>query len=805
MSASTWNRSGMGRIDRIRAPYGFVPVSPHVFFPGWAGHVSMDRPLAQGISGTVPYEVQAETPIFVRGTARPDSFAQLPDQTYAIPGTSVRGCVRNVLEIASFAKLSLFNDRRYGVRDLHNRALYGDHMATIYNGQPTPLVTAGWLVRRPGDEDHPAEIRPCHFAKIEYALLEQFARSRGKRNYDPGRKKKSAPEKYRQWLGLDPRDSKSDRHVTTIPEFDAELRVHVEVTPRRVANPGAGWLGDYGEVESAGKGGAQPGQLVFTGQPGAWMPNQPKRRGAGNAKHHDFVFYGESGRAIPVGRETLRDFQFIHSNRGEQHRADDDPNPEWAFWKPRFEAGLPVPVFFLLEVDGRGLVKQPFEVRSFGLAMMFRLAYRLSIRQAVKNAQPACDDTRPDLPEVFFGRTPDEGRDRGQPASDRRQGFKGRVSFGLARAEGKPAPLGEVRAVLGAPKPSYYPCYIRQPRAGKDGARTEVYTTLMDPSAQVRGWKRYRPQRAQLAPPLPPQAKSDKIYTTFRPLPQGTRFTGKLRLHNVLPQELGALLWACSLGGAKDAFHGLGLAKPYGFGRVRIRIDDGALATLRQNDGTPVDPAACLRAFEEAMESFARTVGLASWRSSEPIESLLALARPIPDGSDEGRYMELDHPSFRNEFTSAKKEMLVLQPVLARQETTIGPGSSGGGGPGAWPGGESGLGEGGGAGAGLTTNLGDLLAGVASSEPSLKSRPVEAPPVPDNPVETIAAWIEASIEESRAELEGEVEELVAVLGGLGDKGGDVWPQIASKNRKKLTQWAAKSALVSQLMRALGRA
>jgi hypothetical protein len=130
----------------IPSPYNFVPLSGQVFFPDWADHVSMDVPFSDGISGWFEIEVEAKTDIYIRnGGDQPrtapekaadsvwqDFFRVTPEGRYAIPGTSLKGVVRSVMEIATFGKLNRAYDARYGVRDLQNtdRRLYLGWMTT---------------------------------------------------------------------------------------------------------------------------------------------------------------------------------------------------------------------------------------------------------------------------------------------------------------------------------------------------------------------------------------------------------------------------------------------------------------------------------------------------------------------------------------------------------------------------------------------------------------------------------------------------------------------------------------------------
>jgi CRISPR-associated protein (TIGR03986 family) len=611
--------------DKARAPYNFVPLAKDVVFPDWADKVTQDIPFREGMSGELDVEIRAETPLFVRG-GDGQRFFRLPDGTLAIPGSSLRGMLRNVVEIATFSKMSRVNNHRYGVRDLHNREVYGRYMAAIVNRKPTPLVCAGWLRVREGDQYEDGEpkweIIPCNFAKIEYGLLKRLAAQRRVKGFDPGRKQ-SAPSKYRRW---------GDKSL--------EFTLHVRERPRNVA--GVRLRGKYGEVVEAG-GVRVSGTLVFTGQPSEYNPEKlrRKRRGAGNPKHHDFFFYGTDGGPIEVPQEKRRDFSFLHSSGGEQHRLDSDPNEEWKYMlQSRLRQKKPVPVFYLL--DERG------ELRAFGLAMMFRLAYRKSTREAVLRVQKHAQSLRPDMAELLFGRVTrdDDG--------GRTLALRGRVSTETARAAGPVQELGPVSGVLGAPKASYYPNYLIQGDApGREPPRMQNgkprYTTYQDDNARARGWKRY-PQRTDVA--ALPEAPSQRVKTTFRPIAAGAVFRTKIHFHNLLPQELGALVWALDFGGRPECRHGLGMAKAFGYGGVTLRVVGGAIVP---ND--PLRPRTELEdALGQAREAFIGYMEKAlqgRWAVSPQIHQLVTMAMPVND--PDLRHMLISHPQYRNEFAGVKQ------------------------------------------------------------------------------------------------------------------------------------------------------
>lgn len=640
-------------MERITAPYGFVPLSRTVVFPDWVqpreGRDGVlqapplhDVPFRDGISGTLVLEIVAETPIFSRGATDKTLPFQLPNGRYALPGTAVRGALRNVLEIATFSRFQRVNrNHRYAVRDLTpgGEHVYRRHMAAI---------NAGWLRQHGVDRDSRGwTLEACDFGKLEYGHLQGLAEHRGIRGFRPNDKQTSV-DKYRNWGGR-----------------ALEVQLRLEERARSVT----GWScpSVYGVAMPGGC--TRPGTLVFTGQP------QKSNPGDRHKKHHDFVFFAAARpRTYEVSRQVFADFEFAHSNRGEQNNLgrSPEPNKEWGHWKPVLEKGGRIPVFFLTDPAGQ-------MVTAFGLAMMFRLPYRHNIGEAVDHANPAHGDPEAgfDFAEGLFG-TVRSGR---EGAGGRRHGglaLKGRVriSHAVAPVEAQPGPA--VTAILGAPKASYYPNYVEQdPKApGSHPPLGGPYKTWNDAGCLPRGWKRYRPLTATQKVEV---ATGGDVATTFRPLPADTRFRAHVDLHNVRPVEFGALLWTLGFGGDLAARHTLGLARPLGYGRVRFQVTDAALV---RNDGETVDQAACVQEFEAWMGERERVPG---WRQTQQIRELLALARPVQP--QDAQYQYLKHPvSGINEFVQAKKDFLALPSAAGFGRRPGGGGAPGPGGPGRPPG-----------------------------------------------------------------------------------------------------------------------
>ena len=143
-----------------KSPYNFVPLSETIVFPDWGDKVSQDIPFSDHLDGELDLTIEALSPLFIRNgvgekSTSTDDFFFYKDSTgkahYCLPGTSLKGMIRSVMEIASFGKLQHINDQHYAIRDLHNQ----QYCQTIRNAQ------AGWLDI--SEEDN-WKIYPCKFA-----------------------------------------------------------------------------------------------------------------------------------------------------------------------------------------------------------------------------------------------------------------------------------------------------------------------------------------------------------------------------------------------------------------------------------------------------------------------------------------------------------------------------------------------------------------------------------------------------------------------------------------------------------------
>jgi len=293
-----------------------------------------------------------------------------------------------------------------------------------------------------------------------------------------------------------------------------------------------------------------------------------------------------------------------------------------------------VPVFF--QKDSQG------EVIHFGLSYLYKLPYKYSIKNAIEAVSKEHFDKRIDLAQAIFGFVD----------SDEKKALKGRVQFSHFKADSKPQPFKMITTVLGTPRASYYPIYMQQNCRVNGTIETNEYNTLMDKKTEIRGKKRY-PLQQRI--PNPPTHKVDeKSSTTFQPL--GTydkesrelnefTFSGKLRYHNLKKAELGAVISALTFHGNSGAFyHSIGMAKPYGFGKISIDIDIKAHKQIE-----------LLQAYEETMSA-----AITNWLQTEQITELFTMASKELNIDNQLKYLTLDPTTGTDEFREKKNNKSCL-------------------------------------------------------------------------------------------------------------------------------------------------
>jgi len=560
----------------ITAPFNFVPLSEKVFFPDWAEDVSHDVPFEDGHSGILDITITAKSPMFIRDHDHPEQFCQYGGEYY-IPGSSVKGMIRNVLEIMSFSKMRQVDDNTYAVRDLSSAQ-------NFYMQEMHKDVYCGWLTRT---EDGHYQITDCGIpGRISH---EEIDKATGK----------NFASKFKQ-TGFE---------KTSKFKYDILGQTHQVITVGELYRSKANPKYDkrlFCKFKQSGR----EGTLVVTGQP---TPRKNTGR-MGDGKGFEFVFF-EPKETIPLKEETWKNFLFAYFDERDTQPVE---SPDWKFWKEKLEAGEKVPVFF--QKNGK-------EIAHFGLSYLYKLPYRYSVKDGLP---PLHRDERKDLAETIFGYI-DDG-----------QALKGRVQFSHFRATNKAQRLNPRTAILGTPRASYYPIYVKQ----QDG---KLFKTFMDGDFSIAGWKRY-PVHSSANVTKTTDTGNENVGTTFAPLKEGVVFQGKVRYHNLKKAELGALLSALTFHNTQGCFHTIGMAKPLGYGKIALSVN-----------GIEID--AYLKAFElEVSEQ------VGNWAESDQIKELLTMATEQNNqGNSVLKHMELesfaDHKSKEKDYLRNYTMLNGIEPV----------------------------------------------------------------------------------------------------------------------------------------------
>jgi CRISPR-associated protein (TIGR03986 family) len=559
------------RPDRAAsAPYNFVPLPQAVLpavgcVPGepWCRHDRYDpmpRPPAFDsglLSGSIELTITTETPLFIRGVQKPDPDggwqagrdanarlrpdpAMTPDGRPLIPGSSLRGMLRTLVEILAFAKVQPVAGTRPFFRDFSGsgQRLHNAYANRIRPGGHPPQ--AGFL-------HHTADgwiIKPTTVWRVSHDVIGPaavaVAHNNGER-FSYGR-----PPGYRPNWRFQQRPCWA-RHDSA--DGVTELNFAVELPQGAVEDD---W---------------QPGTLVLTGA--APPPRVEDGHPVGGEKAEYFFLP-----PLPdVAARTVTDAQIDRFH-------DADQVSEWQ--QGAFPVNQPVansrrvkgyvrsgePVFFVPN-DESG-------VTFFGRARYFRMPYDQALSELVPAAVSASAADL-DLAEALFGRV---GRDACEATAVR---GRVRVEDSVACDPPPDAVMEEiVPKTLLSPKPTTYAHYLTQ-----DGrlAATGRTTYLQGDRTAVRGHKLYWhrwPEDAAAGLALvteTPQAAwraavrdgSDKLHTLIRPLRAGVAFQGRVRFDNLSPVELGALLSAVRL--PAGCRHKLGMGRALGLGSVRLEAD----------------------------------------------------------------------------------------------------------------------------------------------------------------------------------------------------------------------------------------
>jgi CRISPR-associated protein (TIGR03986 family) len=515
-----------------------------------------------------------------------DFFYTRNPQQPVIPGSSLRGMLRNVLEIASYSKVKWVTDKRLFYRTVDATAVgrYYNQWMVQELGQtevkPHPRarlfgsrVRGGFLRFCP---DGSYIIEECVVARIElsavlnalglqwrdqmYELDGQNLRTKEDRS-NPNQTPKWQYQCKELWVDVDANET-----PYFFPKAERNGRVRhrdLYLQFRRATNPAT-------SPDSS----KQKGQLVLTGHI--------------NYKHLQFMFVSvDSPQVFPVPNNPNEADQNL---RLIDRFQDEDQITQWqtkAFPKDR-PAGANrkqpgwlrdgEPVFFLTDDGGKGK-----NIIFFGRTQMFRMPYKNRPFDLVPPELRRPEDI--DVAEALFGyvrtrQETDELINRG--CRTLKQGSKSRAYASrifVTDATVTNAPNGlwlssspRTPGILATPKPTSFQHYLTQQQPN-DKRELDHYDSPPPHETVIRGHKLYWHQGDASIDDLSDSVPSATTqHTSFHPIKSDVSFKFRMYFENFSDEELGAMCWTLHpLGDAgKEYCHKLGMGKPFGMGAVKL-------------------------------------------------------------------------------------------------------------------------------------------------------------------------------------------------------------------------------------------
>ena len=525
----------MGKVEKYSgAPYNFVPFCKTPFEIKPSEQVAHDLVDPERLSGEISIQITAKQDIFVSDGVKDNAdFTKNQYGQYAIPGSTIRGLIRNNVQILGLSSLAddiadykMMYREVAGGEDRIDRKRYGDILGAdqvTFQGHEISVlknVKAGYIKRECGKyyicktvldkiDDGLGEIN--YYILNERHLIDTYV--------DKG---KSFPEF--SFFFSKPQERLQHKPYTKFKKEGNKARTQYKGEPNKAFHPyyakvsykisnlrNVTSVKERGTIE-----GGLDGYVIVTG-----VMQQKKAI-------YIIPEIDLSKPRIELTPEQVKMF------RVDFERRKNGLKPREFFDLP--EEGKEKPVFYIDSLD------QLY----FGFTPRLRLFDAHTIKDGLLASHKDC---KFDFAKSLFGYSSNVGS------------YKTRLSFSDAvlTKQGK-GERNSDRIILAEPKPSSYADYLVQ-----EGKR--VIDTYNTTGTQLRGVKQY-----WLHDSIVPQKPSDKekIKVMIRPLPAESVFAGKVRFKNLSRVELGLLLWSIRL--EDNSWINLGLAKPYGYGAAKMEI-----------------------------------------------------------------------------------------------------------------------------------------------------------------------------------------------------------------------------------------
>lgn len=546
-----------------KAPYNFVPLPKKVYsveqgisngeslILPWKAH---DQFLDHTNSGWIELDITTLTPLFIRGSSDdsretrlfPEPFKSI-DGKPVIPGSSLRGMVRALVEILSFSKITNVTNEKPFFRTVAPDRIGDAYRKLMIKNNQKP---SGGYVEQRGRE---WVIVPAkETLRASHNVLQKI-----------GMKIPKSADEYPSWKGQHKQCWFKRDHKDKISDISLSSKEKWEV-----------------------------GTLVFTG----YVPK----------KKAEFVFVGKQDTCIKIPEDIWRRFHSEDQITQWQEKAfpRDEPNKNCRKAAGHIRKGEPI--FYVIDEKCKenGLV-------FFGRAQMFRFPYDLSpqdlIPSNIRNA--GLDLAEAIFGRV--GRTKTENTIKGRVffenavATTDAEFFEKTI---VPKILSSPKVTCFQHYLFQESKDKrYHKTYLKEDLHSTCIRGSKLYWHRWS----EKGLDEVKEEVGQdrLLQDLSSNDPKDSQHTIMTPIKEGICLKGRIQFRNLTDIELGTLLSALKL--PEGCAHKIGMAKPLGLGSIRIepklflvnRVE--RYSCWQQSGVTEANPDRFLRSFESTIEKHA--------------------------------------------------------------------------------------------------------------------------------------------------------------------------------------------------------
>ena len=340
-------------MNKVLTPYHFVPLSKWVYMPDWAHLVSQDVPFEDGYCGMIEYNLTNLTALCVGDKKGDDNvlrMARNPLDTPIIPGSSLKGMLRNVLDISSFGKFNHIDDKQFSYRDVSSNS---DYLTKIIKNNP-PI--SGWIKYDVNTQKW--QFTKCQFAKVHHDAIK---------------------------TNLNVSISNEDKAIERYAKIPLTANYKAAISEPKGMKKNR-WAENLGKGDTAG-------QFVFTNK---------RILGPGKPETYNFSYFFYAKQSVVSSDDIQNQVDNLFSNhRSVTAKIAGVDYDQVDYMQKHAHPVNGIPVFALM-MQGK--------VHSFGFANMPRVSYKHSTQALVNNvSKEHTEQSYFSLSELIFGTLREEG------------------------------------------------------------------------------------------------------------------------------------------------------------------------------------------------------------------------------------------------------------------------------------------------------------------------------------------------------------------------------------------------------------